>query len=193
MRTFLAGGSGAIGIRLIPLLVSAGHEVAATTRSPSKAERLAELRATPVVVDVLDADLLRTHVVNFQPELVIHQVTHLPDDIEQIPDFAVANNQVRQEGTANLVAAARAAGAEQLVAQSVAWSIPGNGGQAVHDLEHQVLQAGGVIVRYGQFYGPDTYYPGEPPPHPRIHIDEAARQTLLVLDHPGGVVTLTEG
>lgn len=192
MRTFLAGGSGAIGVRLIPLLVSAGHEVAATTRSPAKAERLAELGATPVVVDVLDADLLRTHVVDFEPDLMIHQVTHLPDDIEQIRDFAVANNRVRRDGTANLVAAAQAAGAERLVAQSVAWSLPGDGGQAVHDLEHQVLQARGVIVRYGQFYGSDTYYPDEPPPHPRIHIDEAARRTLEVLDHPGGVVTLVE-
>ena len=192
MRTFLAGGSGVIGARLIPLLTAAGHIVGATTRSPDKASVLAELGAEPIVVDVLDAECLQQCVVDFAPQIVLHQVTHLPDRIEAIAAHAGMNNRVRREGTANLVAAARAAGAGTLIAQSVAWTLPGDGGRAVQDLEDQVLRAGGVVVRYGQFYGPDTYHPNEPPSPPRIHIDDATRRTLEVLDHATGVVTLTE-
>ena len=77
MRIFLAGASGLIGVRLVPLLVAAGHELAGMTRTPSKVSMLAELGCEPVVCDVYDADALRAAVVGFAPEMVMHQLTDL--------------------------------------------------------------------------------------------------------------------
>jgi hypothetical protein len=78
------------------------------------------------------------------------------------------------------------------VAQSVAWTLPGDGAAAVDDLERMVLDRQGVVVRYGQFYGPGTFHEGGPPPPPRIHVDEAARRTLPALEAPSGVLILVE-
>lgn len=102
MRVFLAGASGAIGRQLVPLLVTAGHEVAGTTRSEAKVEILRELGAEPVVIDVYDAGRLREAVVAFGPELVMHQLTDLPQDPSQISEKAADNARVRTEGTRNL-------------------------------------------------------------------------------------------
>lgn len=46
MKVFLAGATRVLGMRLVPLLVATGHDVTGMTRSPAKAERLAELGAT---------------------------------------------------------------------------------------------------------------------------------------------------
>src|SRR5690349_4365178 len=119
MRIFLAGASGAIGRQLVPLLVAEGHVVAGTTRSESKATMLRELGAEPIVVDVYDAEALREAVVAFAPDLVMHQLTDLPSDPAQIPERAADNARIRDEGTANLIAAAQAAGAERFLAQSI--------------------------------------------------------------------------
>lgn len=158
MRALLAGGSGVIRVRLIPLLVGAGHVVAGMTRSPGKADALRSLGAEPVVCDVFDPVSLREAMLAFRPDVVLHQLTDLADDRARIPELGAANNRMRREGTANLLAASRAAGAHRLIAQSVAWTLPGDGGAAVMDLERQVLSTGGVILRYGQFYGPGTYF-----------------------------------
>ena len=192
MRIFLAGGSGVIGVRLIPLLVGAGYVVAGMTRSPGKADALRSLGAEPVVCDVFDLASLREAMLAFHPDIVLDELTDLPDDRARIPELGAANNRMRREGTANLLAAARAAGAHRLIAQSVAWTLPGDGGAAVMDLEGQVLSADGVILRYGQFYGPGTYFGSNPPPPPRIRVDEAARRTLAALDAPPGVITIVE-
>ena len=124
MRVFLAGASGVIGVRLIPLLVRDGHEVAGMTRSPGKAAALRELGAEPVVCDVFDAGALAQAVTAFGPELVMHQLTDLPDRAGQIPEFAARNNRIRTEGTRNLLAAAAQAGATRFLAQSIAWTPP---------------------------------------------------------------------
>ena len=182
-----------IGKQLVPLLVEAGHEVAGTTRSPDKAELLRQLGAEPVVVDVYDAAGLRAAVVAFAAQAVVHQLTDLPDDPAQIAAMGGANARMRTEGTANLLAAAAAAGASRLVAQSVAWELPSEGAvEAIAEHEAAVLGAGGVVVRYGQFYGPGTYFEGEPPAPPRIRVDEAARRTLPALDAPAGILTIVE-
>ena len=190
MRIFLAGATGVIGVRLVPLLVSAGHEVAGLTRSPAKRETLFELGAQAVVGDVYDAAALRDAVVDFGPELVLHELTDLPDDLAKIGDGA-ANARIRREGTRNLVAAARAAEAARFVAQSVAWELPGPGAAARDELEAAVLEVGGVVLRYGQFYGPGTYH-ATPPDPPRIQIDEAARRTVELLRAPPGIVEVVE-
>ena len=192
MRVFLAGASGVIGVRLIPLLVRDGHEVAGMTRSPGKAAALRELGAEPVVCDVFDAGALAQAVTAFGPELVMHQLTDLPDQVERIPEFAAGNNRIRTEGTRNLLAAAAQAGATRFLAQSIAW-IPPAGGEAVAEHERLVLAAGGVVIRYGTFYGPGTYSGADRvPPPPRIQVDEAARRTVALLTAPSGVVVVTD-
>ena len=75
----------------------------------------------------------------------------------------------------------------RVIAQSVAWPLPGDRGRAVELLEHTALGADGVVVRYGQFFGPGTYYPVTPPGPPRIHVDEAARRTVTLLEAPSGI------
>ena len=193
MRIFLAGATGVIGVRLVPLLVTAGHEVAGLTRTAAKAEALTAQGAVPVVADVYDADALTRAVVGFAPELVLHELTDLPDAVAELAASRAANARIRVEGTRNLLAAARAAGATRFVAQSVAWELPpGEGADAVAELERTVLAFGGTVLRYGQFYGPGTFHPDALPTHPRIHIDEAARRTLAALDAPSGILTVTD-
>jgi nucleoside-diphosphate-sugar epimerase len=192
MQIFLAGASGVIGRALVPLLVAEGHEVAGTTRSEERAGLLRELGAEPVVVDVYDAEGLREAVVGFSPDLVMHQLTDLPDDADRIPETGDANARMRTEGTRNLLAAAAAAEAPRFLAQSIAWKPAPERRPAVEEHESMVLGAGGVVVRYGQLYGPGTYYEDQLPDPPRIEVAEAARRTLPLLDAPSGIVTLVD-
>jgi nucleoside-diphosphate-sugar epimerase len=192
VRIFVAGATGVIGVRLVRLLVAGGHQVAGLTRSPEKAGTVQSLGGNPVVCNAFDAPALRSAVVAFRPDAVLHELTDLPDDAASIPEFASANARIRREGTRNLLAAAQAAGSTRFLAQSVAWPLPGDQGAAVGELEQTVLAAGGVVLRYGQFYGPGTYYEREPPPPPRVHLDEAARRTVAALQEPSGVVTVVE-
>ena len=183
MRIFVAGASGVLGIRIVPLLVAAGHEVAAMTRTAVKAEALRALGARPVVCDVYDAAALREALVAFDPDVVIDELTDLPDDPRLI--VGAANARIRVGGTRNLLAAA---GKTRVLSQSVAWALSGEGEAAVEEHERLVLEHGGVIIRYGQLYGPGTYHETDRPDGPRIHIDDAARRTLEALDLPNGSV-----
>ena len=176
---------------MLPLLVAAGHDVTGTTRSPERASVIEKAGGSPVVVDVYDVDALTTAVVDSRPDLVMHQLTDLPDDPAAIPERAAANARMRTEGTANLLAAALAAGAPRVLAQSIAWTPPGRG-DAVKRHEAAVLHAGGVVVRYGQFYGPGTYFEMAPPAHPRIHVSDAARRTVQLLEAASRVVVLAD-
>jgi nucleoside-diphosphate-sugar epimerase len=192
MRIFLAGASGAIGRQLVPQLVAAGHAVAGTTRSEAKVEMLRELGAEPVVLDVYDAEALRNAIVAFAPELVMHQLTDLPADPREISKKATDNARVRTEGTRNLLAAAQAAAAPRFLGQSIAWRLPGDAHAPVEEHERMVLDRGGVVLRYGRFYGPGTYHEQDRPEPPRIHVAEAARRTVELLDAPSGVVEIVE-
>lgn len=173
----------------MPLLVSAGHDVAGMTRSPEKVDLLRSLGATPVLSDVYDPDALVEVVVAFAPDTIVNELTDLPDELAPSND---ANKRMRREGTRNLLAAAEAAQVSRFVAQSVAWRLPGDAGEAVEELERTVLNAQGVVLRYGRFYGPGTYYPTGKPDPPRVQIDEAARRTVLALDAPSGVIEIVE-
>ena len=193
MRIFLAGASGVIGRKLVPMLVEAGHTVAGTTRSAEKAELVRGVGAEPFVVDVYDAEGLRGLVVDWSPDLVMHQLTDLPDDVADIPLRAAGNGRMREEGTANLIAAARAAGAGRFLAQSIAWT-PAAGNETREALESQVLayDGVGVVLRYGQLYGPGTYYESEPPDPPRIEIGAAACATASSLEAPSGTIEIID-
>src|SRR5579883_1637409 len=173
MKIFVAGATGVMGRRLVPLLVAAGHEVVGTTRTGEKAGMLRAMGAVPAVVDAFDRAGLATAVSAAQPDVVMHQLTDL-----SARDSA-ANARVRIEGTRHLVDAARAAGVRRLIAQSIAWAYePGPGpadegvplDTAAPEPRHtlvagvQALETaadeieGAVVLRYGLFYGPGTWY-----------------------------------
>jgi nucleoside-diphosphate-sugar epimerase len=217
MRIFLAGAAGAIGRRLTPLLVLMGHDVTGTTRSPDKAGTIEAMVAKPVVVDVFDADALTKAVVAARPDVVIHQLTDLPS-APGTPGYAEGqqrNNRLRREATVNLMAAAKAAGARRVIAQSIAFAYaPGQGPRHESDpldlaaegpraltvagvvaLEKAVLDAAplaGIVLRYGYFYGPGTWYDAAARP-PSIHIDAAAHATLLALERgKAGIYNIAE-
>jgi nucleoside-diphosphate-sugar epimerase len=205
-RIFLAGAAGVIGRRLTPLLLGKGHTVWGSTRSANKREVLGKLGALPVVVDVFDAQALATAVLEAQPEIVIHQLTDLAalHDSAERSDALARNARIRDEGTRNLVAAARKAGARRLIAQSIAWAyapgvrpygedhpldINAEGVRAVsvrgvESLERQVLAAWpmeGLVLRYGRLYGPGSGADA-PPSAPSLHVDAAAYAALLAID-----------
>ena len=206
-RIFLAGGAGAIGRRLTPLLCAAGHSVSGTTRSPDKADLLRSLGAEPIVVDVFDAQALVEAVLRAGPEVVIHQLTDLSllHDPGKRAQALASNASIRDQGTRNLVAAALEAGARRLIAQSIAWAYApgakpcreedpldvGAGGErgasarGVASLERQVLDApliAGVVLRYGRLYGPGSGVEA-PPPAPAVHVDAAAYAALRAVEH----------
>jgi nucleoside-diphosphate-sugar epimerase len=205
MRIFLAGASGVIGRRLVPLLLTAGHSVVGTTRSAEKAAELKARGVEPVVVDVFDADALLDMVVWARPDAVIHQLTDLPQvlDPTRLGDWLERNSRLRIDGTANLVAATQAAGTRRLIAQSIAFAyadgpephlesdplVSGEGdepgavtGRGVRALEKAVLNAPGIegiVLRYGRLYGPGTW--NTPNARMPLHVDAAAQAALLGL------------
>lgn len=181
MRIFLAGAAGAVGKPLSRKLVAAGHHVFGTTRSSDKAAWLRSIGVEPVIVDVYDAPSLRAAVVAARPEVVLHQLTDLPQvyDPATLPAALVGNARVRDEGTRNLVAAAVAAGARRMIAQSIAFSIS----DALVAFERQVLDAPleGIVLRFGQFYGPGTWVNDPPASGPTLHVDAAADAAVAAL------------
>lgn len=189
LRVFVAGASGVIGVRIVPLLVEAGHVVAGTTRTASKAETLRALGAEPVVVDALDADALRAAVTAFAPDVVLHNLTDLPDAAADLPARRPAHAHLLRTGTRNLIAAA---GDARVIGQSIAWNGADGSAAAYEELEAAVAAAGGTVIRFGQFYGPDTYFPDGPPDPPRIHVDDAARRAVEAIGEPPGVIVATD-
>ncbi|RZT20237.1 nucleoside-diphosphate-sugar epimerase [Kribbella sp. VKM Ac-2569] len=220
MRIFIAGATGAIGRRLVPLLLAEGHQVTALTRGSSGTVGAG---VTAVVGDVYDAARLREVVAGARPDVVMHQLTDLASR-----DFA-ANSRIRREGTRNLVDAALAAGVRRVVSQSIAWAYePGTTlatestpldlhspdatrratVEAVATLEAITAQAPGwVVLRYGMLYGPDTWYTkgalmadlattGNLPTGPDItsflHIDDAATAAAAALTWPTGPVNIVD-
>ncbi|WP_433476715.1 NAD-dependent epimerase/dehydratase family protein [Spirillospora sp. CA-142024] len=217
MKILLAGATGVVGRRLIPLLVQAGHEVAGTTRRPERAGMLRELGAAPVVTDVFDGAAVRDAVAAERPDAVIHQLTDLSSE-----DFE-ANSHLRIEGTRNLVEAAKAADVEIMIAQSIAWLyVPGDAPAVEADpldsrlppysgiaaLEAKVGEMPrGVVLRYGALYGPGTWYAPDGAIAQRVragslrqapswtsfvHADDAAAAALAALDWPAGPVNIVD-
>jgi hypothetical protein len=196
MRIFLAGASGVIGQRLIPRLVQAGHIVGGMTRSSSKIGLLRQLGAEPILCDVFDREALIQAVRDFKPDLILNELTDLPDDVTKIGEYGTRNARIRTEGNQNLIDAVRQSGSPKILAQTVAWKLPdGPGAQAAAELERSVLAEGGVVLSYGMFYGPGTYSEQKPPRQPgipQVHIDRAAERTVELLGEPSGVVVIVD-
>jgi hypothetical protein len=163
------------------------------TRSAGKTELLGELGAEAILCDVFDRDALIQAVGDFKPDVVLNELTDLPDDVTQIGAHADLNARIRTEGNRNLIEAARLSGSPKIFAQSVAWQLAdGPDAEAVKDLESSVLAVGGVVLSYGQFYGPGTYNEQNVPEDPRVQIDRAAELTVAALDEPSGVVVIVD-
>jgi nucleoside-diphosphate-sugar epimerase len=182
MHVFVAGATGAIGRRLVPLLVAGGHEVTATSRTPDKAHELRALGARPVVMDGLDGAAVGQAVAEAEPDAIVHQMTALAatPDPRHFDRWFATTNELRTTGTQHLLAAAEATGVERFVAQSyTGWNNTRTGGPvkteddpldphpakaqreslaAIRFLEQAVLDAPltGIVLRYGNFYGPGS-------------------------------------
>ena len=182
MRVFVAGGTGVLGQRLVPLLVARGHEVTATTTSPIKLGLLSRLGADGVVMDGLDAASVAAAVAAARPDAIVHQMTAIAPahagraDLKHMDRWFAGTNRLRTEGTDHLLAAAEATGVPHVVAQSYAsWNGIRTGGwvkteedpldphtgtaahagmMAIRHVEDVVLRADGAVLRYGAFYGP---------------------------------------
>jgi nucleoside-diphosphate-sugar epimerase len=226
MKVFVVGASGAIGSRLVPQLIERGHEVIGSARSPEKAERLRRLGAESVVLDALDDRAVREAVAAAQPDAIVHQATALADVkfSRNLDRSFVETNRLRTEGTDNLIAAAREAGVPRFVAQSGASygryareggpvkteddpldPTPVDGMRetfaAIRYLDQAVTEAGGVVLRYGGFYGAANDGLLEPVRKRQfpivgngdgvfswIHLDDAAAATVLALEHDGPAI-----
>jgi nucleoside-diphosphate-sugar epimerase len=221
-RILLAGSTGVVGRRLVPLLVGRGHHVIALTRRPDRVPALRAAGVHPAVVDVRDAAALAATIRDAAPEVVVHQLTDLG-----AADLA-ANAELRMSGTRHLVDAALAAGARRIVAQSIAWAYAGGDGPAdeetpldldapepratsvrgVAALEAAVREAPEwVALRYGMFYGPDTWFApdGLRAADARdgrlvadgdvtsfLHVDDAAAAAVAALGWPSGAVNVCD-
>jgi nucleoside-diphosphate-sugar epimerase len=206
VRIFFAGANGAIGRRLTPLLIAAGHQVTGMTRNPASARALEAAGIRPALVDVFDSDALTSAMVAAAPEVVIHQLTDLPRAIEDEAQLAAAyprNARIRTEGTRNLITAAQAAAPRRFIVQSVAFGYAPGGEphseadplnvsegpravtiRAAADMERQVLTSAmeAIVLRYAFFYGPGTWH-ADPVRTPSLHIDAAAQAALLAVTH----------
>jgi len=217
LEVFVAGATGVIGRRLLPLLRAAGHGVTGTTRSAEKARMLAGAGVKAVVLDALDADAVLQAMQAATPEVIIHQLTDLPSDPD--PKKVVAalarNARLRIEGSRNLMRAAAKVGVRRVIAQSIAFAYAPGGEphretdplnlaakgdqlvtvEGVVALERNVTGAPGIegiVLRYGRLYGPGTWTDvpkGEAP----LHADAAAHAALLALDHGhAGIYNIAE-
>jgi len=205
-RIFLAGATGAVGRRMLPLLREAGYEVTGTTRVASKAEELRAAGITPAVVDVFDAAALNAAVAAVRPDVVVHQLTDLPHGLkaELMAEGLIRNARVRIEGTRNLVDAALGAGVRRLVAQSIAfvyapgrepheesdplnspaeepWLTTMAGVVTLERLATTTSGLDGLVLRYGMFYGPGTGFETAPG-KPAVQVDAAAQAAMLAIE-----------
>lgn len=197
---FLAGATGAIGRRLLPMLVEAGFIVYGTTREPERQDDIRRAGATPVVIDVFDAAALTEALRQAKPKTVIHQLTDLPYGLDPalIEEGRIRNARLREIGTRNLVNAAVAAGAERLISQSIAWAYQAGAeplteetslqesAVAIKTLEELTLgtpNLSGTVLRYGLLYGPGTGSDGPNGPI-TLHVEDAARAALLAAQLP---------
>ena len=192
MRVFLAGASGAIGRPLVPRLLAAGHELTGMTRSEESAEQIRAAGAQAAVVDVFDREALRAAVTDSGAEVILHELTALPERISfRDKQLYSATNRVRGEGTRNLMEAARAAGARRFITHSVAvlYEPTGGLGKTEEDATMKAAPApfGDVRKRRLPIVGEGTGVMSF------IHIDDAADATVAAVTRGApGVYNITD-
>lgn len=191
MRVLVVGATGVIGRELLPALRDVGHEVVGTSRSADGAASLAEFGATGEVVDVYDGDAVRQLLGRVRPTAVISQVTDLPDSVGELASHLSENARVRREAVPGLVTAAKNVGVAHVLVQSIAWQMDGEGAAAVEVMESATLAAEGVVLRYGQFYGPGTFHDTRPE-GPAVSLTHAAARTVELITAPSGVETVVD-
>jgi 2-alkyl-3-oxoalkanoate reductase len=223
MRVFVAGATGAIGRPLLPALRAAGHEPIAMTRYEQKAAALRAQGIEAVVCDAYDAARLARVVADARAEQIVHLLTDLPEDINmrRFERETASTGRLRRDGTRNLIAAAQAAGVDKLVAESIAFIYAPAGdrvkdedaplaiaelpfaAEPIAELERQVRDARGIVLRYGWIYGPGTGFrrDGSWAANLRrrqlpivgsgtgvfsfVHVDDAAAATVAALGRQG--------
>jgi nucleoside-diphosphate-sugar epimerase len=234
MRIFVAGASGAIGQPLIAALLQHGHSVVGMTRNQAGAQRLASQGVEAILADAFDASAVNAAMLRFRPEAVIDQLTSLPKELGDMPKYAAGDAKLRLEGGGNLFRAAIACGVQRYLQQSSGFFLKAPTGtladesspldvnaspsvaasaQTYTALETRLFstsQIEGVALRYGFFYGPNTWY------HPGgsaanmvtrqqipvigegegissfVHIEDAALGTVLALTAQPGVYNLVD-
>jgi nucleoside-diphosphate-sugar epimerase len=233
MHILIAGATGAAGRALIPHLIENGHTVTGTSRSAAKADEIKALGATPAVMDGLDADQVKRVIEDANPDVIVHQMTALSDmKLGKIDTQFKLTNRLRTEGTRNLIAAMKPG--TKLIATSFAgWPYARTGGPvkteqdpldptppkgirethaAIRTLETLTIEHGGIVLRYGGFYGPGT---GMGPDGDQIkmikarklpivgsgegiwsllHVEDLATATLAAIEHgrPGEIYNVVD-
>ncbi len=208
MRVAVAGATGVLGRAAMPALAAAGHEVRGFSRSAADGDG----DGTLVAIDLLDRDAVIAFAREWRPEALVHLATAIPARIRRrgVERQFEPTNRLRSEGTRNLLAAAAAAGGARLIAQSVAFAVVGGPGladeqapiatgpgatlgrtsDAIAELERLTLDAGGVVMRFGQLLGPGTSFAadgalGAPAGRgvlPIIH--RGGRESMFSFTHP---------
>lgn len=222
MKIIVAGASGAVGRLLLPELVAEGHDVVGWTRSAGRLDAIERMGTEARIVDVFDREAVFAAVREARPDAIIHQLTALGNR-----NFA-DNSRIRIEGTRHLVDAALAAGVRRIVAQSIAWAYAPGEGLATEeeplDLDAQPPRQGmvagvaaletaagempeHVVLRYGLFYGPGTWYarggymaeqahagllPATGGVASFVHVADAARAARLALGWPSGAYNVVD-
>lgn len=233
MKVLVAGATGAIGRPLISALTAARHDVIGMSSTEDGAQRLREKGVGGVAANVLDENAVMEVVRRVKPDAVIDELTSLPTRYtpEEMKAAADRDRTVRLAGGRNVQNAARAVGTKRYIVQSTGFFYgPGpalavesdalavNASPAVAvsvrtymQIEERVLGdpgLQGVALRYGFFYGPNTYHDpatGSVTEQVRaqkyavigsgqgvfsfVHVEDAAAATVAALEGDPGVTT----
>jgi len=201
MKVFVAGATGAVGQPTVRALVAAGHDVVGTTRSEERSGGIKAAGAQPMVMDALDAASARRAVTDAKPDAIVQLLTALPKRGPLREKELIATSRLRSDGTRNLVAAATDAGVGLYISESIVIGYrsntdrpatetdpysDGSGGgpfadalKALASLETQVRSIGGIVLRFGLFYGDDA--------GSQQYLAKMARRRLLMLPEGRGV------
>jgi 2-alkyl-3-oxoalkanoate reductase len=207
MRVYVAGGSGAIGRRLIPQLIAAGHDVVATTSSRRGIEELEILGAHPLVVDGLDEEAVVKSVCLAEPDVIVNEMTALAGatNLRNFDRAFARTNELRTKGNNHLIRAAQIAQVRRVISQSyTGWSNARDGDgvkterdrldpdppktmrrslDAIRHLERSTTRATrleGIVLRYGSLYGPGTAFSTD-------YVDLVRKRRLPLIGDGSGV------
>src|SRR5262245_36435622 len=182
MKVFVAGATGAIGLPLVRALCTLGHQVTGMTHADRGVDRLCELGARTANADAFDITAVRAAIEAASPDVVIDQLSSLPENPAEILKCIPDDTRLHREGGSNLLAAARELGVRRYILQSKGFYLDAPAGQLAQEsaklrydapgvigesartigaYEDRVVsssQLDGVVLRYGFFYGPRTWY-----------------------------------